>query len=291
MGKKEDILEYCIKRNEKLTAMDIIEALYPGKTQPYINNIINELVYEKKLVRIDTRPYTIHVPAPKEIIGPVTNYARGANKNSSANKEKCTRTDIEKPCAEQVEKYLAKWNELENYRLQESALDKLFFHTYPSNTEIEEVLVKVATLNDFYSTQIFSVYPVAKHIVNLSIDERLRSGDANLVNDISSVKMKNGTNKNFYSFATKYCSHHQPEKYAIYDDYVVKVLKYFRNVDGFSEFSDSELKDYKEFNGVLHDFQEFYGLQKYNLKLLDRYLWLLGKEKFPKDYSKKRPYK
>lgn len=286
MGKKEEILAYCTKRNEKVTAMDIINALYPGKPQPYINETINELVYERKLIRIDTRPYTVYVPAPGEIIGPVTNYSRGANRNSSSKRVVRSRKDILTPCEEQVEKYLAEWNQLENYRLQEMALDKLFFDTYPFNKDIEDVLVKVATLNDFYSTQIFSVYPVAKRIVNLGVDDRLKNGDLDLVNDIALVKMEDGSNKCFYSFATKYCSHHQPERYAIYDSYVEKILKYFRNIDGFSEFADSELKDYKVFNRVLYDFQAFCGLQKYNLKLLDRYLWLLGKEMFPKKYYK-----
>lgn len=181
---------------------------------------------------------------------------------------------------------MRKWELLENYRLQEAALDKLFFYTYPENKNIEDILVKVATLNDFYSTQIFSVYPVAKHILNLHIDERLRKGDLTVVNDISSVEMEEGTKKNFYSFATKYCSHHQPEKYAIYDSYVEKVLKYFRNMDHFSLFSDGELKSYEIFNRVLHDFQRYYHLEAYTLKQLDRYLWLFGKEVFPKKYYK-----
>jgi hypothetical protein len=33
---------------------------------------------------------------------------------------------------------------------------------------------------------------------------------------------------NFYSFATKYCSHHKPEMYPIYDSYVDKMLGYFK---------------------------------------------------------------
>ncbi len=39
-----------------------------GKPQPYINSTINDLVREKKLIRIDTRPYTVHVPKPGEAI-------------------------------------------------------------------------------------------------------------------------------------------------------------------------------------------------------------------------------
>lgn len=290
MTKKEEILAYCIKENRKLTAKDILSALYPGKPQPYINTQINELIAERKLVREETRPYTVHVPAPDEEIGEIVDHSRSVRNTGSVPGEhkirEAKRADVPSPCTEEVEKYLAGWNGLENYTLQERALNKLFFQTYPHNTEIEDVLVKVSVLNDFYSTQIFSVYPVAKHILNLHIDERLAAGDVTLVNEITSVTMESGVEKHFYSFATKYCSHHQPEKYAIFDSYVEKVLKYFRNVDGFSEFSDFELKDYAIFSRVLDDFREFYDLKQYDLKHLDRYLWQLGKDKFPKKYYK-----
>lgn len=117
-----------------------------------------------------------------------------------------------KPSEAEVKKYLNKWDSLENYVLQESALDKLFFNTYPNNKDINDILIKAAALNDFYSTNIFSIFPVAKHILNLNIDERLKNKDISLVNDIAKVEI-NGKVKNFYSFATKYCSHHYPLDY------------------------------------------------------------------------------
>ena len=48
MGKKEEILEYCTKKNEQLTAREIVDALYPGKAQSYVNTVINKLVEENK---------------------------------------------------------------------------------------------------------------------------------------------------------------------------------------------------------------------------------------------------
>ena len=39
----------------------------------------------------------------------------------------------------EIEKYLSKWNSLDNYVLQESSLDKLFHRTYPSNTEMDGI--------------------------------------------------------------------------------------------------------------------------------------------------------
>lgn len=198
-----------------------------------------------------------------------------------------TEKNISRPSNEQVEQYLQKWNTLENYHLQEDALNKLFFSLCPNNKEITDILLKVATLNDFYSTNIFSVYPVAKHILSLDIDERLKAGDISLVTDIQKVKFEKDVLRNFYSFATKYCSHHNPTQYPIYDRYVEKILCYFKDVDHRLQFKTSDLKIYPKFKETLLSFRDIYSLEQYNLKEIDRYLWLLGKESFPKNYGKK----
>ena len=195
--------------------------------------------------------------------------------------------NVSHPSSEQVEYYLRAWDELENYHLQEDALDKLFFTLCPENTDMSDILLKVAALNDFYSTNIFSVYPVAKHILSLNIDERLKAGDVTLVSDIQKVTIS-GVERNFYSFATKYCSHHCPLDFPIYDSYVEKVLCYFRDRDKFTSFKTPDLKEYETFKGTLIDFRAFYGLDQYNLKEIDKYMWQLGKEYFPKNYGKKK---
>lgn len=189
--------------------------------------------------------------------------------------------EIPKPTFEEVEKYLEKWDSLENYVNQENSLNKLFFDLIPENKEIEDILIKASTLNDFYSTNIFSIFPVAKHVHELDIDERLKEGDLTLVNDIADVKE---LNKRFYSFATKYCSHHNPDLFPIYDNYVDRVLRYFRKKDNFADFKNKDLKDYVLFNEVLHKFASYYSLEKYSLKNLDRYLWQLGKEYFMRKF-------
>ena len=193
--------------------------------------------------------------------------------------------NIPTPTEQQVEHYLKKWDALENYSLQEKALDKLFNDLCPKNTEIEDVLLKVSTLNEFYSTNIFYVYFVATHILSLKIDERLKAGDLTLVNDIAQNTI-NGMKRKLYSFASKYCSHHNSQDYPIYDYYVDKVLRYFRNRDAFSNFADRDLKKYVCFKRAMIDFRAFYGLGAYNLKQIDRYIWQLGKEYFPRSYKK-----
>ena len=184
-----------------------------------------------------------------------------------------------KSSPEEIERYISIWNGLENYVNQEYALDKLFFNLCPQNVCIEDILLKCSSLNDFYSTNIFDVHSVAKHILSLNIDERLRSGDISLVHDISHVRV--GAKKEdrvFYSFATKYCSHHQPMKFAIYDNYVEKVLWHFQKKDKFSSFKREDLKNYAIYMKAIHDFKRHYGLENFKIKQLDQYLWLLGKE-------------
>ena len=188
------------------------------------------------------------------------------------------------PTAEEIEKRQDEWDSLESYTLQEKALNFIFKDNYTLNNKIEQVLLKVCSLNAFYSTNIFDIFAVAKHIVNLDIDERLQNKNHKLVNDLSLIKMRNGTIKNFYSFATKYCSHHFEDDYPIYDSYVEAMLLHYKKQDRFSNFHKVNLKDYPLFCGILDEFRKFYKLDRFTLKQIDKFLWLTGKEFFEKKY-------
>lgn len=189
---------------------------------------------------------------------------------------------LELPSVSQVNYYLAKRNSLENYVLQESALEKLF-KWLPDNKDINDVLLKSSALNDFYSTNIFSIYAVAKHILSIpNFDQKLKVNDLGLVDEIRKVTI-NGKEKNFYSFATKYCSHHNPEAFPIYDSYVDKILLAINKQCKFAKFTRAELKNYSRFKEILSLFQEKFGLGDFSIRQLDTYLWLLGKDVFPKN--------
>jgi hypothetical protein len=190
------------------------------------------------------------------------------------------------PSTDQVRRFLADWQTLDNYVLQEKSLGLLFKTFCPENTKVEHVLLKVSALNDFYSTNIFNKYAVARHIVGLDFDSRLRSTDVALVNELAAVRI-GGKLKNFYSFATKYCSHHSPESYPIYDSYVERMLLHFNKKDAFHNFEKQDLKTYSRFLEVVLAFREFYGLTAFTLRQVDAYLWLGGKEAFPPKYARR----
>jgi len=178
------------------------------------------------------------------------------------------------------------WTSLESYSAQEKALNRLFWEFCPENKKLDDVLLKAATLNAFYATNVYNIFAVAKHIVSLDIDERLKLGDESLVMDITSghgVKHRTtGKEIQFYSFATKYCSHHQPKAYPIYDSYVEEMLVYLRDTDHFADFLREDLRKISIFKKVLLKLQNFYSLESFTLKEIDQYLWQYGKEKFPK---------
>lgn len=189
------------------------------------------------------------------------------------------------PTPDYLSSYLQRWDGLENYRLQEQSLALLFKEFCPSNSVLEQVLLKVSALNDFYSTNIFDTFSVAKHIRELNIESRLRGGDLSLVNEMALVKIRD-KKRNFYSFASKYCSHHFPERYPIYDSYVEKMLLHYARTDHFSPFRKEDLKHYESFVRIIREFQVHYRLAQFSLRQIDIFLWLAGKDSFPPSYNR-----
>lgn len=89
---------------------------------------------------------------------------------------------------------------------------------------------------------------------------------------------------NFYSFASKYCSHHKPLVYPFYDSFAEKMLLHFNDEEMFHKFSKKDLKTYSDYKTVILKFIEHHHLKNFNLKEIDKYLWLHGRKHFPKQY-------
>jgi hypothetical protein len=148
---------------------------------------------------------------------------------------------------------------------------------FPDNQTLESTLLKSIVINTLYATQIRAIIPVAKHIVSLNIDERLKKGVPELVDEIATVTIKEKVRRN-YSFATKYCSFHNPSEYPIYDGFVDKLLNAYQRKEKFAATDLGDLKQYRRFKIVISEFIGFYGLQNIAPKKLDSFLWLYGRE-------------
>lgn len=182
------------------------------------------------------------------------------------------------PSESELKKYLELWDKLDDYVAHEDALSMIFREdsTFRRNTDLRHIIIKCSALNDFYATNIYRIAPVARKIYEIpDFDERLAKGDDTLVEEIALVDGRRN-----YSFATKYCSHHQPLLYPIFDRYVCDVLAELRrrNPGAFRFKQKKALTTYPTFRGAIDDFRRSYGLYNYSYKDIDRYLWQLGKD-------------
>jgi hypothetical protein len=174
-----------------------------------------------------------------------------------------------------------------DYQIVEQALSELFTQ-YPGNSYHPHVLLKVVALNSLYSAGIHSVYSekivnvldVAQHIHENAqdIDSALAAGLPEVVDAIARVSVPEKKDHVYFSFATKYCSWHKPESYAIYDSHVDEYLWFLQKQDHFAkDFSSNTLwGDYPRFHEVMVKFREFYGLSSFTFKQIDHFLWHRG---------------
>lgn len=184
---------------------------------------------------------------------------------------------IPRPSKKEVERYLKIWDKNSEYKEPEKALLKLFKEIIPRNNNLAEILIKVSSLDILYSTGVkfYSLTKMAQHILDKKIDYLLVSGDVDVISKIAIVD-----GRNFYVFATKYCNHHNPKKYPMYDSYVDKLLWCFESKYHFGKFTREKLRDYSDFKIILTKFITHFGLGKFKLRDIDKYLWLVGKEFF-----------
>ena len=196
---------------------------------------------------------------------------------------------LQQPSNRLIDNYISQFNNDERYFIADRAIINLF-KAFPANNKLEDILLKISVINDLYSTNIFSTFNLAKHIKRLNIDKDLNNGSPQLVHKIATgheIRISHSNKEiNFYSFATKYCNWHNRKDYAIYDSFVDKLLWAYKNSDGFDTFKRADMKDFNKFKLIIEKFISFYKLTSHNLKEIDKFLWIYGKEKFPnKNYS------
>lgn len=199
--------------------------------------------------------------------------------------------NLKKPSKNEMDRIFALWEQepsFMHYKNEVSALEWLF-KSYPTNTNLNEIIIKVACLDRLYSTNITKSYKipqVAQKILESGFDDRVQKGDISLVDDIASLgkaQIEEQGGKQILSFASKYCVWHSSVVYGkdvfvIIDSIVKTKLKEFNENYNFApRFSKKDLKDYKKYKEILEKFREFFGLKECSFRDIDRYLWRLGK--------------
>jgi len=182
---------------------------------------------------------------------------------------------LPEPTIDLVQKECAKFDEDLFTKLGEEALAQLLAQ-FPRNEKASHVLLKVIALDQRYSTRInyVDIDHFAHHIANVGIDEHIDQGSpcaVELIFDCPPLPK-------YYSFATKFCSWHNPTAYPIYDHYVDECLWAYKKQDQFFEFHRQDLYAYEEFVKIVSAFRNHYGLNSLTFRNLDKFLWLTGKQ-------------
>ena len=166
------------------------------------------------------------------------------------------------------------------YGIQESIIEQLFRSgSTVANTDKDEINLKVTTLNLYYSTFMQATKQMADGIYDLKIDDDLLSGNISLVEQIAKK-----TKRRNYSFATKYCACHQPDKFPIYDEIVGKYLAHVAakgNIPGYSgawtTIQKNMKADYAIYKEIYDTFMQYYDLTTLSYREVDWYIWVAHK--------------
>lgn len=209
--------------------------------------------------------------------------------------QKDTRIEGTQDLSVDVEKYLKRRSKLRVYDMQEKILQSLI-KDHAGHTNFEAVELKAKLLNMFYSTGIQAINKVVERIMSIkNIDEILNKEkySKELIDTIAELNLSDGSKRNNYSFATKYCALHQPEKYPIYDSIVAAIFIALFEKGGMPPYTlkknkkvastqtcmskvefANKLRDYDFFVQVYDSFMENCGLSgKFDYRKIDWYLW------------------
>ncbi len=177
---------------------------------------------------------------------------------------------LQQPTPESVQSACERFDQ--QHQLAESAVQELF-RLFPSNHDLNHVLLKVVTVNSLYGTCIFAHEEVARHIHehHAQIDKALNNGDPEAINLLGRLKIQSKSH-NFYSFATKYANCQQPQFYPIYDSRIDSYLWSLQQKNHFATFQHNDLCSYARFVEVMTAFRSFHHLGEFTFKQLDKFL-------------------
>lgn len=187
---------------------------------------------------------------------------------------------------ENINIMLKKHDEYGGNKINDS-LSKLFTCMCNESSEYE-IQIKVAALNQIYSTSIQFIKPVVENICNQNLvqhREYTQKQYADLVDKIAhnkwTSKISNKEHKkNYLSFASKYVHFLSQYQIPIYDSYIwIVIIGYLKQKKGNQLYSFSTPKTYKEFYKVFCEFKNaFLLLNDKSIYEIDKFLWQYGKD-------------
>lgn len=155
---------------------------------------------------------------------------------------------------------------------------RLVYGAYPKNERVEEILSKVALLDNLYRTCLLGKeVEMARHILqqntNSEIDRGILEGDLSVIG-----RIRDGAQDN-YSFASKFLSFHNPNAFPVFDNKVDKLIHGWRGNLGLPmDLVPDALRNYPTYRGILVMLMGKFKLQDLGFKKFDQALWMYAKE-------------
>ena len=156
-----------------------------------------------------------------------------------------------------------------------------------ANIEKWCVYQKLALVSTFYKTPIYNTRKLANHIFvhGEMLDRYLSLGDLQAVAIIRqghNIRTRNNNEWDFFSFASKYACWHEPNKYAIFDRLVAKLLVDLNKQLHFCETPVNRRQfdgtnGYACFKDIIDNFSERFNLVSARYKQLDQGMWVWAK--------------
>src|SRR5690554_6388419 len=166
---------------------------------------------------------------------------------------------------------------------KEDALITDAFRKFPQNVDLEIVALKIGLIDITNSTNIsrykskISAVELAECIISIKdIDERIKAGDPEVVNEIA----KSNGKINLFSFASKYCCYHNKNVYEK-DDYSIldTILKdslprYFDDITTGEIGKWQKSFKYKEYNNHITRKPDELGITlEFRKRKFDHFVW------------------
>ena len=160
-------------------------------------------------------------------------------------------------------------NELEQWKAADRVL-KYLGTTIPENTDLDRVLLKVAALNQLYGTNVYYLYAMAQHIVEVFSSERTWD-ECSLVEQIAYLE---ASGRRHQSFASKYCHFFvDSEQFPLFDSYVPVVVRMHLGRGNYRCKTTDQT--YRNFYEDLQTLRRSISFDP-TIRELDHYLWLRG---------------
>lgn len=196
-------------------------------------------------------------------------YTSAQHKPKSSGKEERGKVARVTPVTQaQIDAANALQRRLPTWAATDRAFERLKNHF---GWDLEGCILKVAAINDLYSTRVYAVWRMSEHLRDVMRDPP--DDPAALVEKIACLPGEDGSvSRKHWSFASKISHFFAKGDFPIYDSFSRGMIEYHLGRDGCESDGNNPYRDFITNLNRLRQASALWG----TLRDLDRYLWLAG---------------